>query len=58
MNLGASAGAGIRDHLHMHVVPRWTGDTSFMPVLAETHVIVEGLRSCYERLKPCFDRRR
>jgi len=58
MNLGAAAGAGIRDHIHMHVVPRWTGDTNFMPVLGDTHVIVEGLDECYQRLCPCFDRRR
>ena len=58
MNLGASAGAGIRDHIHMHIVPRWTGDTNFMPVLAETHVIVEGLEECYRRLKPGFEGRR
>jgi len=54
MNLGASAGAGIKDHIHMHVVPRWTGDTNFMPVLAETHVIVEGLAECYVQLQPLF----
>ena len=55
MNLGASAGAGIKDHVHMHVVPRWAGDTSFMPVIGETRVIVESLRACYDKLKPCFD---
>jgi ATP adenylyltransferase len=55
MNLGASAGAGIRDHIHMHVVPRWTGDTNFMSVLADTHVIVEGLAECYSQLKPLFE---
>lgn len=55
MNLGESAGAGIKDHVHMHVVPRWTGDTNFMPVIGETHVIVEGLRECYVNLKPAFD---
>jgi len=55
MNLGASAGAGIKDHVHMHVVPRWTGDTSFMPVIGDTRVIVESLRACYDKLKPCFD---
>ncbi|OGO05643.1 MAG: HIT family hydrolase, partial [Chloroflexi bacterium RBG_13_56_8] len=43
MNIGTCAGAGIKDHIHMHVVPRWSGDTNFMPVLAETHVIVEAL---------------
>lgn len=58
MNLGASAGAGIKDHVHMHVVPRWTGDTSFMPVIGDTRVIVESLRACYDKLKPCFDCRR
>jgi ATP adenylyltransferase len=55
MNLGASAGAGIKDHIHMHVVPRWVGDTNFMPVLAETRVIVEALEQSYAKLKPLFD---
>lgn len=56
MNLGASAGAGIKDHVHIHVVPRWVGDTNFMPVIGDTRVIVESLQACYENLKPCFDR--
>jgi ATP adenylyltransferase len=56
MNLGTAAGAGIKDHVHMHVVPRWVGDTSFMPVLCDTRVIVEGIQGCYDRLKPLFDR--
>ncbi len=55
MNLGASAGAGIKDHVHMHIVPRWTGDTNFMPVLSDTRVIVEGLAQCYDSLRPLFD---
>lgn len=55
LNLGATAGAGIKDHLHFHVVPRWTGDTSFMAVIDDTNIIVEGLRECFAELKPAFD---
>jgi ATP adenylyltransferase len=54
MNLGKVAGAGIADHLHWHVVPRWNGDTNFMPVLAETKVMIEHLHASYDRLKPLF----
>ncbi|MBI3183309.1 MAG: HIT domain-containing protein [Myxococcales bacterium] len=56
MNLGAAAGAGIVDHLHYHLVPRWGGDTNFLPVLAETKVIVEHVQAAYDRLRPPFDR--
>ena len=55
MNLGQCAGAGIEDHLHWHVVPRWDGDTNFMPVVAETKVMPQHLLECYDRLRPHFD---
>ena len=50
-NTGKIAGAGFSGHLHMHIVPRWQGDTNFMPVLAQTKVISESLNSLYRRLK-------
>jgi ATP adenylyltransferase len=54
MNLGASAGAGIAEHLHLHVVPRWNGDTNFLPIVAETKLIPETLAETYRRLQPHF----
>jgi ATP adenylyltransferase len=55
-NIGAAAGAGIEDHVHFHIVPRWIGDTNFMPVIGHTKVLVEGLLETYDKLKPLFDK--
>jgi ATP adenylyltransferase len=54
MNLGRSAGAGIEEHLHWHVVPRWAGDNNFMPVLADQRVVVEALDEAWTRLSAGF----
>jgi len=53
-NIGRVAGAGIEDHVHLHVVPRWNGDTSFMPVLGDVKVLPEALERSAERLRAHF----
>jgi ATP adenylyltransferase len=55
LNLGEAAGAGIREHLHFHIVPRWNGDSSFMAVMDAPRVMPEHLLAGYARLKPYFD---
>ena len=55
LNLGKVAGAGVEEHLHFHIVPRWFGDTNALTVLAEIRVIPEHLKTTYKNLKPHFD---
>jgi ATP adenylyltransferase len=54
MNLGQMAGAGVRDHFHLHVVPRWAGDSNFMTITGETRVLPEELQTTFKRLKAAF----
>jgi len=55
INMGLVAGAGVADHIHLHIVPRWNGDTNFMPVLADTRVISEHLVATFNKLKAALD---
>src|SRR5262249_11099314 len=56
VNLGRPAGAGVLDHLHVHLVPRWNGDTNFMTVVGNTRVLPEALSQTAARLRPIFER--
>lgn len=56
MNLGRSAGAGVADHYHLHIIPRWQGDSNFMPLVSQTRVLIEDLESTFERLFPLFQK--
>ena len=56
INLGKASGAGIPSHVHMHVLPRWLGDTNFLPALAETKTISVDLKDIYQRLKTAFEK--
>lgn len=55
MNVGRTGGAGIAEHLHYHIVPRWDGDSNFMPIIAGTKVVSETPEQTYERLKPYYE---
>lgn len=56
MNLGKSAGAGVSDHYHLHVIPRWIGDSNFMPIMSKTKIFLEDLKITYKRLLPLFSK--
>lgn len=56
MNLGNSAGAGVADHYHLHVIPRWTGDSNFMAIVGKTKVVIEDIETTYIQLLPLFQR--
>ena len=56
MNIGSAAGAGISDHYHLHILPRWNGDTNFMTTVSETRLIPQTLENSYSQLRPKFDK--
>ncbi len=55
LNIGRAGGAGLEEHIHWHIVPRWSGDTNFMPVLGQTKVMMEGLEDSFIKLRPDFE---
>jgi ATP adenylyltransferase len=56
MNIGRSAGAGVADHYHLHVIPRWTGDSNFMPLIGKTKVVIEDIETTYKKLRSHFQK--
>jgi ATP adenylyltransferase len=56
MNLGKAAGAGVKDHIHLHIVPRWTGDANFMPIIGKTKIVSYDIKSVFDILKKEFNR--
>jgi ATP adenylyltransferase len=56
MNIGQSAGAGVADHYHLHIIPRWSGDSNFMPLIGKTKVVLEDLHTSYDKLLSCFEK--
>ena len=58
MNIGQSAGAGVADHYHLHIIPRWSGDSNFMPLIGKTKVVLEDLHTSYDKLLSCFEKER
>ena len=56
MNIGRSAGAGVDGHYHVHIIPRWVGDSNFMPLIGETKVVIEDLISTFDQLQPLFEK--
>ena len=58
MNIGQCAGAGVADHYHMHIIPRWAGDSNFMPLIGKTKVVLEDLYTSYDKLLRYFEKAR